>query len=140
MSGRSRKESQIESEVVLENQINSEHQEKENFGKHLKKLTRKYFAETSIHGLKYILEYKRNVVERIFWILATLSLWTFGLWDFWSLSLQSSRPLAFRTLDLWSPFNIGLLVPCPQDLKQYGYLDSWSLPKCPILQQKNEVL
>ena len=86
MSGRSRKESQIESEVVLENQTNSEHQEKENFGIHLKKLTRKYFEETSIHGLKYILEHKRNVIERIFWILATLSLWTFGIYLIYGVS------------------------------------------------------
>ncbi len=36
-------------------------------------ITRKYFAETSIHGLKYIAEPGRHIVERIFWLVAVVS-------------------------------------------------------------------
>ena len=86
MSSSNPKQSQIEPETV-ENQT-FELQDKNNFGIHLKKLTRKYFEETSIHGLKYILERKRNVIERIFWTLATLSLWTFGIYLIYGVSIN----------------------------------------------------
>ena len=39
-------------------------------------IIKKYFIETSIHGLKYIFEGKRVFIERLFWIIACLSLWT----------------------------------------------------------------
>ena len=39
-------------------------------------IIKKYFIETSIHGLKYIFEGKRVVLERLFWIIACLTLWT----------------------------------------------------------------
>ena len=37
-------------------------------------IVKKYFIETSIHGLKYICENKRHAVERIFWFIAVLTL------------------------------------------------------------------
>ena len=33
---------------------------------------KKYFVETSIHGLKYIYESKRRVVERLFWLISVI--------------------------------------------------------------------
>ena len=33
-------------------------------------IIKKYFTETSIHGLKYIYEDKRHAVERLFWVIA----------------------------------------------------------------------
>ena len=38
-------------------------------------IIKKYFVETSIHGLKYIFEGRRHLVERIFWCIAVLTLW-----------------------------------------------------------------
>ena len=38
-------------------------------------IIKKYFVETSIHGLKYIFEGGRHLVERIFWCIAVLILW-----------------------------------------------------------------
>ena len=40
-------------------------------------ILKKYFIETSIHGLKYIFEGGRHISERIFWIIAELFLWIF---------------------------------------------------------------
>ena len=38
-------------------------------------IIKKYFVETSIHGLKYIFEGRRHFLERIFWCIAVLTLW-----------------------------------------------------------------
>ena len=65
-----------------------EFREKELFGTFLLKLTQKYFCETSIHGLKYIMESKRLVIERMYWILATLSLWSFGIYLIYGVILK----------------------------------------------------
>ena len=65
-----------------------EFREKELFGIFLLKLTQKYFCETSIHGLKYIMESKRLVIERMYWILATLSLWSFGIYLIYGVILK----------------------------------------------------
>ena len=43
-------------------------------------IIKKYFIETSIHGLKYIFEGKRNYVERLFWIIACLTMATCGFY------------------------------------------------------------
>ena len=40
-------------------------------------ILKKYFIETSIHGLKYIFEGGRHTSERIFWIIAELFLLIF---------------------------------------------------------------
>ena len=40
-------------------------------------IIKKYFVETSIHGLKYIFESKRHFIERLFWFIACLFLWVF---------------------------------------------------------------
>ena len=37
-------------------------------------ILKKYFIETSIHGLKYIFEGGRHVSERLFWIISELFL------------------------------------------------------------------
>ena len=42
-----------------------EFQEKPDFGSFLLKLTQKYFIETSIHGLKYIMESKRLLIGQV---------------------------------------------------------------------------
>ena len=41
-------------------------------------IVQKYFIETSIHGLKYIFESKRHIAERIFWIIAVITLASCG--------------------------------------------------------------
>ena len=41
-------------------------------------IIKKYFIETSIHGLKYIYESKRHAVERIFWLIAVSTLACLG--------------------------------------------------------------
>ena len=38
-------------------------------------IIKKYFIETSIHGLKYIFEGGRHFFERLFWCIAVLTLW-----------------------------------------------------------------
>ena len=35
-------------------------------------IIKKYFVETSIHGLKYIYESGRHIIERLFWVLSFL--------------------------------------------------------------------
>ena len=40
-------------------------------------IIKKYFVETSLHGLKYIFESKRHFIERLFWFIACLVLWVF---------------------------------------------------------------
>ena len=40
-------------------------------------IIKKYFVETSLHGLKYIFESKRHLIERLFWFIASLVLWVF---------------------------------------------------------------
>ena len=40
-------------------------------------ILKKYFIETSIHGLKYIFEGGRHISERLFWIISELFLWIF---------------------------------------------------------------
>lgn len=42
-------------------------------------IIKKYFIETSIHGLKYIFENGRHVSERIFWIISCVVLWSLGI-------------------------------------------------------------
>ena len=43
-------------------------------------IIKKYFIETSIHGLKYIFENKRHFTERIFWIIACCIMWSSGFY------------------------------------------------------------
>ena len=41
-------------------------------------LTKSYFIETSLHGLKYLTEAKRKSVERFFWMIAIVISWVFA--------------------------------------------------------------
>lgn len=43
-------------------------------------IIKKYFSETSIHGLKYIFENKRHIIERLFWLFASLLMWSLGFY------------------------------------------------------------
>lgn len=52
-------------------------------------IIKKYFIETSIHGLKYIFETKRAAIERLFWLIAVGTLWTCGI------------VLIYKVIDKW---------------------------------------
>ena len=53
-------------------------------------ILKKYFIETSIHGLKYIFEGGRHISERIFWIIAELFLWIFCFYLIYAVCILDS--------------------------------------------------
>ena len=50
-------------------------------------ILKKYFIETSIHGLKYIFEGGRHISERLFWIISELFLWIFCFYLIYSVCI-----------------------------------------------------
>ena len=54
-------------------------------------IIKKYFIETTIHGLKYIFETGRHFSERIFWVIAVLLLWTFCFYLIYEVGILSKQ-------------------------------------------------
>ena len=54
-------------------------------------IIKKYFIETSIHGLKYIFEAGRHFTERTFWVIAVLFLWVFCFYLIYEVGIFSKQ-------------------------------------------------
>ncbi len=62
-------------------------------------IIKKYFVETSIHGLKYIFEVGRFFVERLYWIIACITLWSIGFYLIYQVSQNSARFVLKESID-----------------------------------------
>ena len=69
-------------------------------------ILKKYFIETSIHGLKYIFEVGRHGSERLFWIISELFMFILCFYLIYSVCMISSLGYLIYTDYIFAMFEI----------------------------------